>query len=127
MKNKSQFLQTAQNATEEQFAQAPVYVEDFSGFNFLPNPFRENTHIFTCLSGEFICESPEEGDRFKYSRVVRPASDEEVAFYNRNVGNTINLEDDGIDNVYATEDCFVSNAFYCDDHNECAVCGSKWL
>ena len=81
MKNKSTFLQTAQNATEQQFAEAPVFVEDFAGFNFLPNPFRENTHIFTCLSGEFICESPEEGDRFKHSRVLRPASDEEVDHY----------------------------------------------
>lgn len=127
MKNKSFFLQAAQNATEQQFAEAPVYVEDFGGFNFLPNPFRENTHIFTCLSGEFICESPEEGDRFKHSRVVRPASKEEVAYYNRNIVNTINLEDDGVDNVYTTEDCCVNNAFYCGDHNECAVCGSKWL
>ena len=116
MKNKSQFLQTAQNATEEQFAQAPVYVEDFSGFNFLPNPFRENTHIFTCLSGEFICESPENGERFKYSRVLRPASDEEVEHY--------------MSIVYPAdeeEDCCINNSFYCDDHNECAVCGSKWL
>ncbi len=28
MKNKSNFLQTAQNATEQQFAEAPVYVEE---------------------------------------------------------------------------------------------------
>lgn len=81
MRNKSQFLRMAGNATEEQFAEALVYVEDFSGFHFLSNPFREGTHIFTCLSGEFICESPEEGSRLKHSRVLRPASDEEAKYY----------------------------------------------
>ena len=116
MKNKSSFLQTAQNATEEQFAEAPVYVEDFAGFNFLVNPFREGTHIFTCLSGEFICVSPEEGDRFKHSRVVRPASDEEVEHY-MSIVYPVDEE----------EDCCINNSFYCDDHNVCAVCGSKWL
>lgn len=60
-------------------------VENMYGFNFLPNPFQEGTHIFTCLKGEFICVSPEEGERFKYSRVVRPASDEEVKHYNRSM------------------------------------------
>ena len=117
--NPFQFIVTMENKTS--------FVEDFSGINFLPNPFQEGTHIFTCLKGEFICESPEEGGRFKYSRLLRPASDEEVKYYNRNIVNTINLEDDGVDNVYATEDCCVNNSFYCDDHNECAVCGSKWL
>mgnify|MGYP003436246795 FL=1 len=116
MKNKSQFLRTAENATEVQFAETAVFVEDFAGFNFLVNPFREGTHIFTCLSGEFICESPEEGDRFKHSRVLRPASDEEVEHY--------------MSIVYPAdeeEDCCINNQFYSDDHNECAVCGSKWL
>lgn len=102
-------------------------VEDYGGFNFIKNPFQKGTHIFTCLSGKFVCVSPEEGERFKYSRVMRPASDEEVKHYNRNIVNTINLEDDGVDNVHATEDCCVNNSLLRDDHNECAVCGSKWL
>ena len=94
----------------------PRTVGNMSGHDFLPNPFQESTHIFTCLKGEFICVSPEEGERFKYSRVVRPASDEEVKHY--------------MSIVYPAdeeEDCCINNQFYCDDHNECAVCGSKWL
>ena len=81
------------------------FVEDYGGFDFILNPFEEGTHIFTCLSGKFVCVSPSSGERFKYSRVLRPASEEEVKHYDRNKVNTINLEDDGVDNVYATEDC----------------------
>lgn len=56
-------------------------VENYGGFDFILNPFEEGTHIFTCLSGKFVCVSPEEGDRFKYCPVLRPASEEEVAYY----------------------------------------------
>ena len=122
MKNKSQFLQTAQNATEQQFAEAPVFVEDFAGFNFLPNPFRENTHIFTCLSGEFICESPEEGDRFKHSRVLRPASDEEVKIRRIIISS---IDDNG---TYQTKECDHLHTLYNDQLGcmQCQVCGAEF-
>jgi hypothetical protein len=56
-------------------------VEDLSGFNFIENPFQENTHIFECLDGYYICESPEEGSRFKYQQVLRKASADETALH----------------------------------------------
>ena len=66
------------------------FVEDYAGYNFLQNPFEKGTHIFTCLSGEFVCVSPSSGDRFKYQSVLRHASEEEVVYYRRKLGlNTI--------------------------------------
>ncbi len=61
-------------------------VEDYGGFNFIKNPFQKGTHIFTCLSGKFVCVSPEEGDRFKNQKVLRPASSVEVAYYRTKLG-----------------------------------------
>ena len=51
-----------------------LFVDDYSGFNFVKNIHQLNTHIFMCLEGVFICESPKEGEKFKYQKVLRRAT-----------------------------------------------------
>ncbi len=58
-----------------------MLVTDYSGFNFVPNPYQKNTYIFNSYDGVFICEAPAYGERFKYKEVIRVASDREVNFY----------------------------------------------
>ena len=55
-----------------------LFVDDYSGFNFVKNIHQPETHIFMCLDGLFICESPSLGEKFKYQKVLRRATAEEV-------------------------------------------------
>jgi hypothetical protein len=58
-----------------------MLVQDLSGFNFLKNPYRKDTTIFTSWDGVFICESPGEGERYKYQPVIRQANEQETKYY----------------------------------------------
>jgi hypothetical protein len=57
------------------------FVEDLSGFNFIENPFRKETHIFESFQGHFICNSPKATERFKHQLVLRKATKEEKALH----------------------------------------------
>jgi hypothetical protein len=58
-----------------------MQVQDLSGFNFVKNPHRKNTHIFTSWDGIFICESPQDSERFKHQHVIRQANEQECKYY----------------------------------------------
>jgi hypothetical protein len=57
-------------------------VDEISGFNFIANPFAAGTHICESGSGIYVCQSPEEGDRFKY-KLARKANTKETNHYNQ--------------------------------------------
>jgi hypothetical protein len=58
-----------------------MLVTDYSGFNFVLNPYQKKTYIFNSYDGVFICEAPAFGERFKYKEVIREADQREVNFY----------------------------------------------
>jgi len=58
-----------------------MIVQDLAGFNSVENPGQEDTHIFECASGYFICKSPQQGDRYKYQQVLRKAHIEEIIYF----------------------------------------------
>lgn len=55
-------------------------VDSISGFNFIPNPFASGTHICESGAGIYVCESPENGERFKY-KSARKANSKETNHY----------------------------------------------
>ena len=58
-----------------------MLVDDYGGFNFVPNPYQKNTYIFNSYDGVFICEAPAFGERFKYKEVIREADQREIDFH----------------------------------------------